>query len=481
MGLTHYSLTISWSRIIPDGDGPINQKGLDFYRDLIRELKKNGLRVYATLYHWELPSALQVHGGWLNRSAVVPQFERYARIVFSGLADEGVDWWASMNEPRVFCSGGYMWGDSPPGRCSNRQLCPEGDDTTEPYICGHNALLAHAAAVNVWRTEFAPKHSSVKIGIVLDGQWIEPMTTRPRDVEAARRQRVIDIGWFAHPLWLGDYPPEMRSAMPDLPVFSPDEIASIKGTSDYFALDYYTAVYGFDTLQGKPCNKSSPWWPSCSGLSLTRNGTLIGPVTGHKHFYSYPEGLRKNLKWISDTYKPAYLLVTENGHAAINESSWTDERALNDSSRIEHFETHLEAVRQVVVEDDVDVRGFFAWSFIDNLEWVLGTTVRFGLIRVDFDKNATRRWKDSAYWYCGKARELVGFTGACEMPSLVVVETTSSVTGTALASGTSTISVMATAGPLTTSGPSSGRRVERTIGWTGLVAASLALVSLFPF
>ncbi|KAI9033233.1 glycoside hydrolase superfamily [Hyaloraphidium curvatum] len=425
LGANTYSLTISWTRIFPTGTGTVNEPGLNFYVNLIRELRKNGLRVQATVYHWELPSALQAHGGWLNRSAVIEPFARYARTLFSELTKEGVSAWVTMNEPRTFCSGGYMWGDSPPLRCSDRSLCKEGDSLTEPYVCGHHALLAHAAAVKIWRREFAAQFPNVRIGIVLDGEFNEPLTNSAADAEAARRQLVFNIGWFANPIFLGDYPQEMRQTMgSDLPSFTSDEIADIKGSSDFYAWDYYTSSYAYDTLKGADCTKANGWYPSCSGSTVTaRNGSLIGPATGHPFFFAYAPGLRKGLRYLRDTYSPPYFLVTENGYAGVNESSLPIEQRLKDAARIEFLRSHLQALREAVEIDNVDVRGFYAWSCYDNLEWKLGLSVRFGLVHVDFDNNSTRTFKDSAYFFCNTSRDLTGHTLACQQPGPLVTVT----------------------------------------------------------
>lgn len=480
VGATTYSLTISWARIIPNGDGPVEQRGIDYYRRVVREMKANGLEVYATLYHWELPSALQENGGWLNRTAIIDPFTKYARTVFTALAGEGVSKWITMNEPRTFCMGGYSWGDSPPGRCSDRSLCAEGDSATEPYICGHNALLAHAAAVKVWRQEFAESHQNVEIGIVLDGEWVEPLTASAADAEAARRQRVFDIGWLANPIWLGDYPPEMKSSMGDtLPTFTAAEIADIKGSSDFFAWDYYTASYAYDTLKGATCDRTNKWWPSCSGSTLNKNGVLIGPATGHPFFFSYPPGLRKGLKYLSDTYSPPSLIVTENGHAVVNESSLPPNQRLKDTTRILSLLAHIQAVREAVELDNVNVVGYFSWSLMDNFEWKLGNSVKFGLIYIDLENNSTRLWKDSAYSFCEMSRNITGHDLPCQPPNLpsatasktatvssvvktstLLVKPTTSLSRTTFVASATTVSASTLPPSVSTSSkPSSGSRI----------------------
>ncbi|KAI9016193.1 glycoside hydrolase superfamily [Hyaloraphidium curvatum] len=469
MGLSHYSLTISWSRIFPDGDGTVNPKGLAFYVDLVRELRANRLRVFATLYHWELPSALQARGGWLNRTAVVPPFETYARTVFSALAD-GVDVWFTMNEPRVFCSSGHLWADGPPMRCSDRSKCREGDSTTEPYTCGHNALLAHAAAVAIWRREFAPTHPTTKIGIVLDGQWVEPLTDSAADKEAARRAMVFDVGWFAHPLFRGDYPPEMKQSLGRrLPNFTTTEVASILGSSDVFALDYYTAVLAFDVLKGKECSPSIRTWPECVGMRNTfLNGSQFGPSTGHPFFFPHPPGLRKGLRHYRDAYDPPEFYITENGYTMANETQLPPETRLRDAPRVQFFKDHLHYLKEAVELDDIKVSGYFAWSCMDNLEWKLGLSVRFGLMHIDFEGNATRSWKDSAYFMCEVARNITGHTLPCKPPEMGGLVTA--------------VATTATAGSVvqTLTRPSSALALER-IWLSGRVAVLLSTLSMALF
>lgn len=416
LGLSHYSLTVSWARVLPNGTLPVNEKGIQFYVNLVRALKKQGLGVYATLYHWELPSALQAKGGWLERDAVLPAFDEYARAVFTALAPEGVDRWFSMNEPRSFCFSGYTWGVGPPGRCKDRATCKEGNDT-EVYICSHNALLAHARAGQIWRDEFASKYPKTTYGIVLDGEWVEPLTGSTKDIAAARRQRVFEFGHYAHPIFKGGYPPEVIASIPELPQFTASELALVKGSADIIGLDYYTAVYASELLKAnESCTRKNPWWPTCVALSLQRNGKLIGEPTGMPVFYPYPDGLRKMLSWIWEEYSPPELLVTETGYAGINESAKAMPAILDDPERISYFAAHLNATRQAYMSG-VNVTGFFAWSFIDNLEWNLGTSVRFGLVHVDFGTKK-RTWKKSAGWYCQQARELVGYNGTCVDPGV---------------------------------------------------------------
>lgn len=198
LGVNHYSFTISWTRILPDGTGTVNPKGIEFYNNLVDELIKNGITPIATLYHWDLPQKLQdKYGGWLS-DEVVRDFAAYSRVVFGALSDR-VHTWVTMNEPATFCFEGtfciftlllflfifinrklnilshnylgYRFGGSPPNRCSDRSICKEGDSATEPWICGHHALNAHAAAVNIYRTEFAPKYPG-QIAIILDSEYL---------------------------------------------------------------------------------------------------------------------------------------------------------------------------------------------------------------------------------------------------------------------------------------------------------------------
>ncbi|KAG9880984.1 putative beta-glucosidase, partial [Aureobasidium melanogenum] len=224
MGARAYRFSISWSRVIPLGGrkNAVNQKGLQYYIDLVDELLANGIEPMVTLFHWDLPEALdQRYGGLLNTEEFVADFEQYSRTIFKALGEK-VKYWVTFNEP--WCSSilGYNVGAFAPGRTSDRSKSAVGDSSTEPWLVGHNLLIAHGAAVKIYREEFKPSQKG-QIGITLNGDWVEPWDPEdPKDIEACQRKLEFSIAWFADPVYHGDYPQSMRKQLGDrLPKFTP--------------------------------------------------------------------------------------------------------------------------------------------------------------------------------------------------------------------------------------------------------------------
>ncbi|KAJ8596076.1 glycoside hydrolase family 1 protein [Rhizopogon salebrosus TDB-379] len=384
-----YRFSISWSRIIPLGgrDDPINPKGIAFYSNFIDALLENGIIPFVTLYHWDLPQALHDrYGGWLNKDEIVQDYVRYAKVCFEAFGGK-VNHWLTINEPWCISILGYGRGVFAPGRSSDRKRSPEGDSSTEPWIVGHNVILSHAYAVKLYREEFKAAQGG-QIGITLNGDWAMPYDANPQNVEAAQHALDVAIGWFADPIYLGHYPDYMRDILRNrLPEFTPEELAVVKGSSDFYGMNTYTTnlcrAGGNDEFQG-----------FVDYTFCRPDGSQLGTQAHCAWLQDYPQGFRSLLNYIWKRYNlPIY--VTENGFAVKDEHLKTIEEALQDNDRVNYFKGITDALKDAVLEDGVDVRAYFPWSFLDNFEWADGYITRFGVTYVDY-KTQERYPKESA-------------------------------------------------------------------------------------
>ena len=382
LGLTAYRFSVAWPRIQPAGTGAVNPEGITFYNRLIDGLLEAGIEPWVTLYHWDLPLALQVeHDGWLNRE-MGDYFAGYARICFEQFGDR-VKHWVTLNEPWCSAVLGYGLGEHAPGRI----------DSDEPYVAGHNLLLAHAKAVDVYRKEFAGQNGM--IGLVNNCDYRYPLTDSDEDQAAAQRSMEFFLSWFSDPVWKGDYPAVMRERVGDrLPRFTAEEKNLLLGSSDFFGLNHYTTMYA-----------SEPAEEESEAASVAGSGGVfddqqvhltVDPkwVQTHMGWSIVPEGCRELLKWIDARYDHPPIYITENG-CALDEPD--RETGLNDSVRRDFHEGYLRECRNAI-DQGVDLRGYFAWSLMDNFEWAFGYGRRFGLCRVDYETQE-RTPKLSARWY----------------------------------------------------------------------------------
>ncbi|KAI0734805.1 glycoside hydrolase superfamily [Fomitopsis betulina] len=363
-----YRFSISWSRLIPVGgrDDPVNREGVHFYRSLIEELLRSGITPYVTLYHWDLPQGLHDrYGGWLDKEEVVKDFVNYAKLCFDSYGDL-VKNWITFNEPWVISCLGYQKGVFAPGHTSN----------SEPWIAAHNVILAHAYAVKLYREAYKPVQGGL-IGITLDCHWQIPYDDSPENVEAAKKGIDFKLGRFADPIYKGYYPDQVKKIIGDrLPEFTEDELAVVKGSSDFFGLNTYTSQLvkegGTDETNGY-----------ITVGHIRADGTQLGTVAHCTWLQTYPPGFRSLLNYLWETYeKPIY--VTENGFAVKNEHQMSLAEALRDTDRVEYFEGYANAMLQAVTEDGVPVKGYFGWSLLDNFEWADGYETRFGVTYVDY-------------------------------------------------------------------------------------------------
>ncbi|MFT7120650.1 MAG: beta-glucosidase [Neolewinella sp.] len=385
MGLKAYRFSISWARIQPDGKGAANPEGIAFYSKLIDGLLAHGIEPWVTLHHWDLPLALQIENdGWLGKE-ITDFFAKYASICFEHFGGR-VKNWITMNESWVMSILGYHYGVFAPGRKSN----------DEPYLVAHHLILAHAKAVKVYREEFQATQGG-QIGMTNNCDWRQPLTDSPQDAAASQLALEFFLGWFADPIYLGDYPASMRKRLGDrLPRFTEEELAYVKGSSDFFGLNHYTTML---TSDGKEGETAENYLYANGGVLADQDTTLSTDPNWELTAMGWPIvpwGLREMLLWISNRYGNPEIYITENGCAMPD--SVVDGEVV-DPRRIDYINDYLSAVHEAI-EGGADVRGYFVWSLMDNFEWASGYDKRFGMIYIDFE-TMERRLKASGDWYAG--------------------------------------------------------------------------------
>ena len=366
LGLQAYRFSISWSRIFPDGTGAINPAGLDFYDRLVDSLLEAGIQPLPTLYHWDLPAALDDRGGWLNPE-IAHWFADYGEAMF-GKLDGRVKRWATLNEPWVVTDGGYLHGALAPGH----------KNLFETPIASRNLMLAHGAAVRRYRA--VGKH---EIGLVVNLEPKFPATDSDVDRKAANRSDAYMNRQYLDPAFGLGCPPEMAeifaAAWRD---WTPEELALAAQPIDWLGINYYTrGVMKHD--DAKPPVRAD----------YVRQPHATYTETAWEVF---EQGLTDILLWVKGRYGDVPLYITENGSAFYDPPTATDGR-VEDPLRVDYLKRHLRAVRAAITQG-VDVRGYMTWSLLDNLEWSLGYSKRFGIVHVDF-ATQERTPKESARYY----------------------------------------------------------------------------------
>ncbi|HEX6203408.1 MAG TPA: GH1 family beta-glucosidase [Thermoanaerobaculia bacterium] len=369
LGLTAYRFSVSWGRVQPHGRGAANPAGLDFYRRLVEALRDAGIAPLATLYHWDLPAALDDRGGWLDRD-VAGRFADYAEIC--GRALDGVDLWATLNEPWVVADAGYRLGVLAPGRRS----------PAESARALHNQLRAHALGVAALRSVRA-----AGIGVAVNLEPKHPASERAEDRAAAERADAYVNRHVLDPLLLGRYPEELAAIYGDAwSVEHEREAAALAAPIDWLGINYYT--------RGVVRHEPTAW----AGAAAVRQEGALPTEMGWE---VYPPGLEETLRGVAERYPPLPLYVTENG-AAFADPPTAGLGGIDEPLRTSYLRDHLGAVARAIAAG-VDVRGYFAWSLLDNFEWAHGFTKRFGLVHVDFATQA-RTPKASARFYADVVR-----------------------------------------------------------------------------
>jgi beta-glucosidase len=367
LGLELYRFSIAWPRIQPEGKGTPNRAGLDFYRRLVDGLLERGIQPMPTLYHWDLPQALQDEGGWENRDTA-ERFAEYAAIVFRELGDR-VPSWVTHNEPWVTAFEGYGYGTKAPGV----------RDWTRALAVAHHVLLSHGLAVHTFR-ELAP--AACEIGIALNLYPVYPATTQPDDHAAAHRLDGFINRWFLDPVSHGRYPPdtlvEFEARFGDLGFLRPNDLAAIGAEIDFLGVNYYSRALAASGAE-EPIGVHTP----LGGLPTTAMGWEVSPDS----FYDLLARLGREYG--------LPLVITENG--AAYDDSPPQNGVVDDPERLDYLRRHLAAVARAL-NDGVDIRGYCAWSLLDNFEWDRGYSKRFGIVYVDYETQR-RIPKQSALWY----------------------------------------------------------------------------------
>lgn len=359
LGLKAYRFSISWPRVIPNGFGPINTMGLDFYDRLVDALLEANIQPFATLYHWDLPQALQDRGGWSQR-AVTAHFADYAALMVRRLGDR-VRSWATFNEPWVVAFVGNRDGRHAPG-LTNEQLALQ---------VAHHLLVAHGLAAQAIRSI----DPALEVGIV-NSMWpYDVETDTPENRSQADELWQKNEAWFIEPIVRGSYPTRGWAAYgANVPIVQPGDMALIAQRIDFMGINYYSR-------------------------HLVENGELVSNAPDAEHTEMGWEvnapGLRRLLNQLKRDYRLPPLYITENGAAFVDQVS--PDGQVHDPRRLNYLREHIQQIK-LAIGDGVDLRGYFAWSLLDNFEWGYGYAKRFGLIYVDY-QTQQRIIKDSGRWY----------------------------------------------------------------------------------
>jgi beta-glucosidase len=366
IGLRAYRFSISWPRLLPEGTGPINAPGIDFYSRLVDELLRAGIQPFITLYHWDLPQALQDRGGWPER-CTAEAFVEYAGLVSARLGDR-VKNWITFNEPFVSANQGHLDGSHAPGHC----------DLDEMLATAHHQLLAHAWALPVIRNN-AP---GGQVGLVLDLNCKVPASPSYADRKAAWIADGMYNRWFLDPISGRDYPQDLvRYYDRPMDFIQAGDMSTIAAPLDFLGVNYYSR----NIIRSQDIPESENETPT---VFMNADTTAMG-------WEVYPQGLYELLGRLHFNYDFPALYVTENGAAYPDQIN--AQGSVDDPLRIAYLREHLKSVARAIAIG-APVRGYFAWSLMDNFEWSHGYAKRFGLVYVDFESQQ-RIPKASAHWY----------------------------------------------------------------------------------
>ena len=372
IGLQAYRMSISWPRILPEGVGKINSKGLDFYDRLIDELLENNIEPYITLFHWDFPQELFYKGGWLNRDSS-DWFAEYTRVVAEKLSDR-VKFWFTENEPQCYINLGYNTGFHAPGLKLGFR---------ETLLAAHNSLLAHGKAVQVLRQ---CSKQPAEIGYAPVGIVSFPATNSEKDIQAARTKMfsieeptLWNNTWWMDPVILGNYPEDGLKVFEQwLPEIKTDDMKTICQPIDFLGVNIY---HGSKTIMNDK-------------LQAEHTKNKVGHEQTLIRWSVTPESLYWGPKFLNERYGKS-IIVTENGLSNVD---WVSlDGKVHDPQRIDFLNRYLREYQRAA-EDGVDLKGYFSWSLMDNFEWTEGYNERFGLIHVDYETQK-RTIKDSGYWY----------------------------------------------------------------------------------
>jgi beta-glucosidase len=376
VGVDAYRFSIAWARVLPKGIGEVNEQGIDFYDRLVDTLLEANINPYTTLYHWDLPQALQDKGGWENPQSV-EWYSNYVDLMTRTLGDRITEW-TTFNEPFVVSMVGNLYGVHAPGK----------QDPVAAYTVAHHLLLSHGAAVPIIRNNV----ENAQVGITLDQGYSFPASDSHEDRLAARRFAAFHNDWFLEPVFRGTYPSDLLARLEPQGIFKNIDLSNISKACvpiDFLGVNYYTR-----------------------NVHKATDEPLLGieqvPVEDAEHtdigWEVYPDGLLHTLLYIHNAYYPPKIFITENG-CAYDDPAPVNGR-VHDAKRVEYYESHLDAVSRAI-DLGVPMAGYYAWSLMDNFEWAEGYDKRFGMVYVDFETQE-RTLKDSALYFRDTIKESQG-------------------------------------------------------------------------
>lgn len=390
MGLESYRFSVSWPRIIPNGTGEVNPKGIEFYNNIIDECLKYGIVPFVTLYHWDLPQVLEEKGGWLNKDTV-DAFVNYAEVCYKAFGDR-VKHWITFNETVVFCSLGYLAGAHPPAIVG---------DVNKYFQATHNVFLAHAKAIELYKS--LKQYGEIGITHVFSPAF--SVDEKEENILAAKHANELELNWFYDPILKGEYPKYVVDNLSKNGItidWTDSELEIIKNAADkndFIGLNYYQPQRVMknnldDSLERNRENSTgAPGNPSFDGFYKTvkmkdKKYTKWG-------WEISPEAFLDGLRMLKDRYGDVKIYITENG---LGDEDPIIDGEIVDIPRIKFIETHLRAVKNAIKEG-INIKGYYAWSVIDLLSWLNGFKKQYGFIYVDHNDNLNRKKKSSFYWY----------------------------------------------------------------------------------
>lgn len=390
IGLESYRFSISWPRIIPDGDGEVNQKGLDFYNNLIDECLKYGIVPFVTLYHWDMPQKLEERGGWTNKKTA-DAFVKYANVCFKAFGDK-VKHWVTFNETVVFTAHGYLKGTHPPGIK---------DDPKKYFEAIHNVFVAHAGSV----VNYKKLRQFGEIGITHVFSPAFSIDEKEENIKAAYHANQYDLHWFYDPILKGRYPEYVVKQLEEkgyTPNWTEEELDLIKESApqnDFIGLNYYQPqrVIKNDSFEEiemtREAATGAPGNPSFDKVYKTvRMKDKIYTKWGWE---IAPDAFLDGLEILKNEYGDIKIYITENG---LGDEDPIIENEIVDVPRIKYIEAHLKALKKAI-DRNINVKGYYAWSAMDLLSWLNGYKKQYGFIYVDHKNNLARKIKLSGYWY----------------------------------------------------------------------------------
>lgn len=376
LGMQTYRLSIAWGRVLPNGYGAVNEAGLNFYDRIVDTLLDAGIAPMITLYHWDLPQALDDRGGWLNPD-IAKWFADYAELLFTRL-DDRVKLWITLNEPWVISDNGYLHGCHAPGHNSHY----------EAAIASHNLMRASAEAVRRYRSV-----GTHQIGLAVNLEPKYPASQRPEDLAATQRADAYMNRQYLDLALLGHYPPEMKEIFKDAwPATLSEETGKLNEPLDFIGVNYYT----------RAVTRHAP------DAGLLQAETMRQPKSTYTEtgWEVHPQAFTDVLNWVKDRYGNPPIYITENG-SAFYDPPVAEGGRIDDPLRQNYLCAHICAVYEAM-QDGCDIRGYYAWSLMDNLEWTHGFSKRFGLVHVNYE-TMQRTPKESAKLY----KRIIDSRGGC--------------------------------------------------------------------